>query len=605
MQTNQAPRGCIDFYGYASTAGGWLVYGWIPGMVSPGICDPESVVLCFEHGQIESDAFVVPTARADVQGYGHGVAVHVPGSDLLLGQLVSMEIIRNGASAVAYATPDMDCIDDEVLIKAVRGKLDAEPDARMQRILARETYQGRDTLDNFTDQFRFQIDEPILCGSGLLIIGWVITAPEGVRALRVRSGRRSTLLDLDRSVRVARADVVSKWGQFYDRTDLNQGFIVYLTDCVVTGSPLYVEIEMMTGDVGFKRITLSRLLGLDAIRRVLTLPALRYNELTRFFDTLGTALSLLNRDRLRNRPQHQEIQFGQALAAPRCSVIVPVYGRIDYMEIQVALLSSTQFRLGHELIYVIDDPSVADAVCHLADGLFRRFGLPMRLILLDRNMGFGPASNIGLSLARGTHVCFLNSDVFAAQPEWLDVLLERLVATPSVGILAPLLTFEDGTVQHQGLDYERMPRYGNWFFPTHPGKGSLPDEDDGLTLHPGVTGACMVMTRALAADLGGFDEGYVIGDFEDSDLCLRVRLRGLTCAVDRSVSLYHLERKSQGLGETGWRLNVTLYNAWLHQRRWVEILSESHAGAAPAMAGPAHSMIGLQRQKDPLADARH
>ena len=42
---------------------------------------------------------------------------------------------------------------------------------------------------------------------------------------------------------------------------------------------------------------------------------------------------------------------------------------------------------------------------------------------------------------------------------------------------------------------------------------------------------------------------------------------GLGCAVDNSVALYHLERQSQGDGES-WRANATLFNAWRFNRRW-------------------------------------
>ena len=82
----------------------------------------------------------------------------------------------------------------------------------------------------------------------------------------------------------------------------------------------------------------------------------------------------------------------------------------------------------------------------------------------------------------------------------------------------------------------------------------------------------MLMDRSLALELGGFDESYIIGDFEDSDLCLRLRQRGLRCAVDQDVQMYHLERKSQISPSHNWRMNLTLYNAWVHERRWSETL---------------------------------
>jgi GT2 family glycosyltransferase len=80
------------------------------------------------------------------------------------------------------------------------------------------------------------------------------------------------------------------------------------------------------------------------------------------------------------------------------------------------------------------------------------------------------------------------------------------------------------------------------------------------------------MERRIANELGGFDESFAIGDFEDSDLCLRLARRGLNTAVDLDVTLYHLERQSQVSSEQRWRQNLTLYNAWLHEGRWGEEL---------------------------------
>ena len=108
------------------------------------------------------------------------------------------------------------------------------------------------------------------------------------------------------------------------------------------------------------------------------------------------------------------------------------------------------------------------------------------------------------------------------------------------------------------------------------------------------------MPRRLANDLGGFDESFVIGDFEDSDLCLRAREAGVASAVDHGVVLYHLERKSQASAAETWRMNVTLFNAWLHQGRWAAKL-EAEAPLRDRGAGPeaATPLPMAQAPRDP------
>jgi GT2 family glycosyltransferase len=252
---------------------------------------------------------------------------------------------------------------------------------------------------------------------------------------------------------------------------------------------------------------------------------------------------------------------------PLYSIIVPLFGRIDFMEYQLALFAGGGMA-GSELIYVLDDPPHRREVQTLAESLYLRFGLPFRLLLLSHNVGFAPANNIGLAHARGAFVGFVNSDVFPGTPDWMPRLAARLQAEPTLGAVGPLLLYEDGSVQHEGMVFQPIPALGDLRFPHHHRKGWRPRAITGLVREELITGACLVMRRDLARDLGGFDESYVIGDFEDTDLCLKLRERGLFCAIDHDVWLYHLERKSQpGTGQR-WRMNLTLYNAWVHHCRW-------------------------------------
>jgi GT2 family glycosyltransferase len=64
-------------------------------------------------------------------------------------------------------------------------------------------------------------------------------------------------------------------------------------------------------------------------------------------------------------------------------------------------------------------------------------------------------------------------------------------------------------------------------------------------------------------------EDYIIGDFEDSDFCLRAAAVGRPNWVALDIELYHLERQSQAhIGEAQWRTNLTLFNCWQHHQRW-------------------------------------
>ena len=305
------------------------------------------------------------------------------------------------------------------------------------------------------------------------------------------------------------------------------------------------------------------------MRRILETFSFRYDRMVRAYDRVaGPALAGLNAERLRSAPKSELFDFGRPNPTPSCSVVVPLFGRIDFMEYQLALFSREPLNSAHEFLYVLDDPSLQASLLALAETCLARFGLPFRVIVLDRNVGYGPASNAGLAVARGRFVCFLNSDVFPGDARWIDRLARRLDTDPALGAVGPVLLFEDGTVQHRGLSYEPLPEFGNWLFPMHPGKGMRPPRRRGLETQQAITGACLMTRLATAQACRGFDESYAIGDFEDSDLCLRINALGLHCAIDLDVQLYHLERQSQGDMSHSWRFNLTLFNAWTHQNRW-------------------------------------
>jgi GT2 family glycosyltransferase len=303
---------------------------------------------------------------------------------------------------------------------------------------------------------------------------------------------------------------------------------------------------------------------------------LRYSDLGKAFDSIvGPVISAINADRLAVPPRIKGIAYGPQVEDPRCSIIVPLYGRVDFMEYQLAFLCDTLSQRD-EILYVLDDPRKVQETEALAQSAYARFGLPFRLLVLDKNVGYAPANNIGIAHARGSFVCLLNSDVIPCEPRWLDLMVETLASDESIGILGALLLFEDGSVQHEGCELTPLPEFDGWHFPIHTSKGRKPHFAQRLKDADAVTAACMMGRLDMMQRLGGFDESYVIGDFEDADLCLRVRAQGLRCVVDTAATLYHLERQSQNALTGSWRMNLTLFNAWQHEKRWFssEVASE-------------------------------
>jgi GT2 family glycosyltransferase len=567
--------GFIDLYGYASAAGGYCFSGWIkrPSRTVHGIT--ADITAQFEQGEVKAAAIMSFFHRADLTGRNVGVVIFFHASARNFGDLLNLSIrvddkaYRANAGMTTEHLRDKDLTDRMRAILVERAFVD---DNRRQliSIVSRRGYTGEDTVAGLADPVLLEIDEAVLCPpDGILVMGWHLSAPGTMRSLRVRCGAASSDVTPQTSFRVSRPDVLDAIGKDFGFMDLRCGFVAFAPGIFVEGLDPYLEVETSAGEVAFKGLKISKRRGIGAIKRILESFESHYGEIDAAFDNvIGPAVKSLNSDRLREPAIADEISFGEVNPTPECTILVPLFGRIDFLEYQMAFFSKTDAYRNHELIYVLDDPPKRTELEFLAQSTYERFEIPFRILFLPRNLGFAPANNVGLRAARGNYICFMNSDVFPGDDNWLDRLIARLVENPKIGIIGPRLLFEDGSVQHEGCTFRKVPEFGNWNFIDHVNKARRPEGRTGLAQSEVITGACMILARSVAEEMGGFDESFVIGDFEDSDLCLRVRAKGLDIAVDRDVTLYHLERQSQGTQSDRGRSNLTLYNAWLHQRRW-------------------------------------
>lgn len=271
----------------------------------------------------------------------------------------------------------------------------------------------------------------------------------------------------------------------------------------------------------------------------------------------------------------QTKDYGPMHKAPLVSIVVPLYRVLDFLRFQLSAMATDPWLATNaEIIYVLDSPEIQDETEHLLGGLHLLHGLPMKLVVMSRNGGYARACNAGARYARGTIVVMLNSDVVPSAPGWLQPLSDALLKEKKLGAVGPKLIFEDGSLQHAGLYFARDHR-GTWlnhhFYKGMPGHYSPAQVARSV---PAVTGACLVTRKDIYDLVGGFSEDYVIGDYEDSDLCLKIRQIGFRIAYEPAACLYHFERRSIRRSQDYMRGVASQYNAWLHGQRWNDDIAE-------------------------------
>lgn len=168
---------------------------------------------------------------------------------------------------------------------------------------------------------------------------------------------------------------------------------------------------------------------------------------------------------------------------------------------------------------------------------------PVRRIEFPGKFNFSRANNDGAATATGKLLVFLNNDTEVVNPDWLQPLA-YYAEQPDVGAAGALLVYDDRTVQHAGV------ALGMRGTADHVMR-RFPIDVDGYAGSlicarevSAVTGACLMIDKQLFEEAGGFNPHFFTA-YQDVDLCLRLRERGLRIIYTPQALLLHHESVSR------------------------------------------------------------
>jgi GT2 family glycosyltransferase len=168
---------------------------------------------------------------------------------------------------------------------------------------------------------------------------------------------------------------------------------------------------------------------------------------------------------------------------------------------------------------------------------------PVRRIAFPGCFNFSRANNTGAAAATGQILVFLNNDTEIISADWLQHLA-YYAEQPDVGAAGALLAYEDQTVQHAGvvLGMRGTADHVMRRFPIDVDgyAGSLACAREVSA----VTGACLMIRKSLFEEIGGFNPHFFTA-YQDVDLCLRLRTRGLRLIYTPQALLLHHESISR------------------------------------------------------------
>ena len=183
----------------------------------------------------------------------------------------------------------------------------------------------------------------------------------------------------------------------------------------------------------------------------------------------------------------------------------------------------------HEVI-LIDNGSSDGTVKWLRD-VVKEHG-NYRLIENRKNLGFARGCNQGMTAASGDVLVLLNNDVVVTDG-WLTGMLECLRSAQDVGIVGPMTNRISGIQQVPAVGYSQLTdldAYAEAF--------RCRNRHRRIECRR-IVGYCMVFRKRLVQEIGGLDESFGSGNFEDDDLCLRSILAGYRNLIAGDVFVHH------------------------------------------------------------------
>ncbi len=191
-----------------------------------------------------------------------------------------------------------------------------------------------------------------------------------------------------------------------------------------------------------------------------------------------------------------------------CDIIIPVFNGTAITKNcldSIAAKSDTPYRL-----ILIDNASSEETKKYLED--YARASKNITLVRNEKNLGWVKAVNQGIKISTSSYICIMNNDTVVKTPGWLAKLIAVAEASGDIGLVNPRFDSKLDTAKGEPyieIDFCR--------------------------------GYCVLIKRAVIEKVGGLDEAYGLGYYDDDDLSVRAIRAGFRCVRANDCVVEHLK----------------------------------------------------------------
>ena len=246
---------------------------------------------------------------------------------------------------------------------------------------------------------------------------------------------------------------------------------------------------------------------------------------------------------------------------PMVSIVIPVYNQFEFTYHCVEAILKNSGDVTYEILIANDCSSDLTAEAgKILPGI--------RLITNEQNLRFLRNCNHAAKEAKGTYILFLNNDT-QVQANWLKPLITLIESAGDIGMVGSKLIYPDGRLQEAGGILWREGsawNFGNGQNPALPQFNYVKQVDY-------ISGAAIMISRALWEKIGGFDETFAPAYCEDSDLAFTVRKMGYRVMYQPLSVVVHFEGVSNGTSTASGQKQYQVENQKKFRKKWADELS--------------------------------
>ncbi len=254
---------------------------------------------------------------------------------------------------------------------------------------------------------------------------------------------------------------------------------------------------------------------------------------------------------------------------PLVSIIIPNKDHLgDLQRCILSILEKSTY--DHYEIIVVENNSVSDEIFEYYKKIQQNANI--QVVTYEGEFNYSKINNLGVEHAKGEYILLLNNDTKVISLDWIEELL-MYAQRRDVGAVGAKLYYEDRTIQHAGvvlgLGQHRTAGHSHYRVSSNNlgYMGRLCYAQNVMA----VTGACLMMKKALFQELGGLDENFEVS-LNDVDLCVRAWKAGYVNVFTPFAELYHFESISRGLDDTGEKAQRYDRESEAFRAKWKDLL---------------------------------